>query len=676
MTEAEKKEIVALVMSEISGQAVDFDLQTVTPQRTDILPAVRPDGAGGYTGVTLDWGGITDELTTQAKGFRDEALQAKRDTELLKSETNDIKSEVNDIYTQFNQVVDSTIESVRNVYQSDLNAESTARQTADNTLQQNIDSEASTRAEADTAIGARIDSETTTRESEVAELERVNAIQKYEIENLKAKAEGQIYRTEVVDTEAYSLDVPSSVSPYAEVQKIGGKSVVWNQLVPPYNKTQSANGITIAGDGSGKLTITVSSEVTGYNQVTLGRINLIQGHKYLMFDGDKENGFELYISGYTGINGKLFIFAANSTSSQDILYYVNQTSHSGTYIKHPMTIDLTQMFGSGNEPTLEECKKIFSADYYPYDAGTIKSFPVQSVKSVGKNKAKINVFSNAATDTKAFFQPQVQTVRDRKVIGNYGTPSSTVTGKYTISFTTPSDFDLVQFKHNGSSKDLYIEKFNTILIKPNTNYVLSMYIESSDPTSIGGIKVRDIQLEEGSTATDYTPYKETMLDVSSLTSDLKSAGSVHDEWQNGNVTKRVVSVELGTLNCKYWSSKQCFSFELPNRDIKGSILCNKYKVVDGVNYSNWQNVDDKSIFASTSENLIVVKDTSYTDLTTFKQAMSGVMLYYELATPTESEVPEIDNYLEVEGGGSLTFESDDAVHMPVPSTDRFVVDLT
>ena len=235
MTEAEKKEIVALVMSEISGQAVDFDLQTVTPQRTDILPAVRPDGEGGYTGVTLDWGGITDELTTQAKEFRNEALQAKKDTELLKGETNDIKSDVEDIYRQFNEAVDKTIESVRNVYQSDLNAESTARQTADNTLQQNIDSEASTRAEADTALGARIDSETTTRESEVAELERVNAIQKYEIENLKAKAEGKIYREEIIEANAYKLDVPSSVSPYAEVQKIGGKSVVWNQLRQSYN---------------------------------------------------------------------------------------------------------------------------------------------------------------------------------------------------------------------------------------------------------------------------------------------------------------------------------------------------------------------------------------------------------------------------------------------------------
>ena len=50
--------------------------------------------------------------------------------------------------------------------------------------------------------------------------------------------------------------------------------------------------------------------------------------------------------------------------------------------------------------------------------------------------------------------------------------------------------------------------------------------------------------------------------------------------------------------------------------------------------------------------------------------------YYELDTPTEETVTEIDNYIQVEEGGTLTFESDDAAHMPVSSTDRFVVDLT
>lgn len=549
MTEAEKKEIVALVMSEISGQAVDFDLQTVTPQRTDILPAVRPDGAGGYTGVTLDWGGITDELTTQAKGFRDEALQAKRDTELLKGETNAIKSDVEDIYRQFNEAVDKTIESVRNVYQSDLTAESTARQTADNTLQQNIDSEASTRAEADTALGARIDSETTTRESEVAELERVNAIQKYEIENLKAKAEGQIYREEIVDGEAYTLDVPSSVSPYAEVQKIGGKSVVWNQLID-YSQMveQTHNGINFRKGTNGYLYANGTSIDSAYTKINSFSVKV--GDKFYIKvnqsiistgfimqinDGAQQNFFENKPSIYTAINNIFTVyFVVNSNITVDNVSI------------RPIIINLTQMFGSGNEPTLEKCNKIFSADYYPYDAGTIKSFPVKRVRSL-----------------------------------------------------------------------------------------------NAEGTEIGS------------------------MDVSSVTSDLKSTPLVKDEWINGRKIIRLAECDLGALTWNYGSTNNLwYSNEaLPNQ-MNGTFLFCETVPFEGMNY-NGSNL-------GTNVNGTVnvwVRNGSSTNPPTGKAI-------YILKTPTRETVPEIDNYINVEGGGTLTFESDDAVQMPVPSTDRFVVDLT
>ena len=40
MTEAEKQEIVGLVMTQISSQAVDFDIATEEPQANDLLTAV------------------------------------------------------------------------------------------------------------------------------------------------------------------------------------------------------------------------------------------------------------------------------------------------------------------------------------------------------------------------------------------------------------------------------------------------------------------------------------------------------------------------------------------------------------------------------------------------------------------------------------------------------------
>jgi hypothetical protein len=47
-------------------------------------------------------------------------------------------------------------------------------------------------------------------------------------------------------------------------------------------------------------------------------------------------------------------------------------------------VDLTQMFGAGNEPTLEQCREIFASESYPYNAGTLTSADVTAVQ-VGDN---------------------------------------------------------------------------------------------------------------------------------------------------------------------------------------------------------------------------------------------------------------------------------------------------
>ena len=50
-------------------------------------------------------------------------------------------------------------------------------------------------------------------------------------------------------------------------------------------------------------------------------------------------------------------------------------------------IDLTQMFGAGNEPTIEEFEAMFPASYYPYNAGELLSVEgLQSHDMVGFNQ--------------------------------------------------------------------------------------------------------------------------------------------------------------------------------------------------------------------------------------------------------------------------------------------------
>ena len=60
--------------------------------------------------------------------------------------------------------------------------------------------------------------------------------------------------------------------------------------------------------------------------------------------------------------------------------------------------------------------------------------------------------------------------------------------------------------------------------------------------------------------------------------------------------------------------------------------------------------------------------------------MSGVMLYYELGTPIETDISAYlsdDNLLQVEPGGTLTFENAlaDDYRLPVPSQEGYTIDL-
>lgn len=631
MTDQELKDIVAAVVAELEKSGVDFDYKIEAPLDTDTIFVIRGT-APDYQGVTVTWKGLLDIITAQA-------TQAKTDAETAKNAANAILTQVQSKGTEITNFVatskaeietqkDESVNAVKSVYQTDLNelkgdlnAESTARQTADNTLQQNIDSEASTRAEADTAIGARIDSETTTRESEVAELERVNAIQKYEIENLKAKAEGKIYREEIIEANAYKLDVPSSVSPYAEVQKIGGKSVVWNQLAkeeintPLYSKT--AQSVVV------NRTISSTSDFNTSDIYNVSKIN--KGHSYYLKINSTSKHFRLFDFYSNKIIDCNDGFIHKTTYNWNFVFGYIPDMQTGTYDCKVIIIDLTQMFGAGNEPTLEECKKIFTADYYPYDEGTLKSFPVKTVKSVGKNLCLAkDVYKGADQYLLTTFDGR-ECVRFTSGISVRNKPIRFKENtRYTVSF----DLKMAEYISGGGAEIVFTFFYTDGTFSSArafkteyTNWKRVTHTSQENKTvSLVGVYVNDyrtycyvsnFQLEEGSVATEYSPYMESTIDLSSVTSELKSAGSVHDEWSNGKKIKRV------------------------------------------------------------GERAYTSGDESESGYIT-----DGTTTYYPLATPTEETVPEINNYIQVEGGGTLTFESDDAVHMPVPSTDRFVVDLT
>ena len=92
-------------------------------------------------------------------------------------------------------------------------------------------------------------------------------------------------------------------------------------------------------------------------------------------------------------------------------------------------------------------------------------------------------------------------------------------------------------------------------------------------------------------------------------------------------------VDLGTLTWTYSSDIQRFNattsienIKVVNNSTAIKGLCTQYDIIG----SDYTATTDKSLGVNTS-GLVRIKDTTYTDATTFKNAMKGVLLAYEKA---------------------------------------------
>lgn len=221
-------------------------------------------------------------------------------------------------------------------------------------------------------------------------------------------------------------------------------------------------------------------------------------------------------------------------------------------------------------------------------------------------------------------------------------------------------------------------------------------------TGRGDVIVRDIQVELGDTPTAYTPYHRNVYQIPEAIRNLPgygwSAGTAKNyvDYENKRYVQCVQSVDLGTLTWTYgnlpfgWGDNQWFS--APIQSIKvistntqlANVLCKKYTtrcayVADGNDFFRV----DKSIGQHQDAARVTVLDTAYTDAAAFKQAMQGVILYYELANPIVTDISNLidDDFLrniEVEAGGSVTFKNSngDSYRIPVPSEEEYIVKLS
>lgn len=121
-------------------------------------------------------------------------------------------------------------------------------------------------------------------------------------------------------------------------------------------------------------------------------INIIKGHKYYIYATDKARyaityfyggGMKEILSKDTDAESVIKKILIATGSGVNNLYFnrYNVTSENASYFDGCINlIDLTKIFGSGNEPTTpEEFEAMFPNDYYPYNEGELMSMSVNDV---------------------------------------------------------------------------------------------------------------------------------------------------------------------------------------------------------------------------------------------------------------------------------------------------------
>ena len=511
---------------------------------------------------------------------------------------------------------------------------------------------------------------------------------------------GQTWDFEEDAQTAYQRIVPSGAHAGA-VMAVGGKTVAWNQLCDALPNPGTYKGVKVAvSNGKVSLSGTATDAVlvgVGYAAAT------VPGHKYMAtgLQGGSKSTF--YVQGvnenncYYNILDSAAIFAATGAK-----YRYNIIAVAGTVFAHtlqPMVIDLTLMFGSGNEPADTSDPRIakieaYAAAHPEYNAGELVSALVDEVRVAGKNVAQpISAFSKSGVTMSV----------DKDGVYHFSGTATAVVSAISQNFTLPAGTYTVSVE-SALPANVYvsISSIIALMVGPNTvktgNFVggtayVYLYIQK-------GVVMDDVsiafQVERGTTRTAYVPYQQpSTYPIPSAAKSLPgygwSAGSVAntiERTENGwQYVQRVGSMDLGELSWSIaesviYGSKYFASNSIVNPTKAPAFLTAGYTAMDSANVLA-TNMACLISFNWGENGRVIIRDDKYADVASFKSAMSGKPLYYELSTPITTDITDLmgDSLapFAVESGGSITIhhpKADEGFAIDVPAKIQYITKLS
>lgn len=327
------------------------------------------------------------------------------------------------------------------------------------------------------------------------------------------------------------------------------------------------------------------------------------------------------------------------------------------------------MFGPGKEPTtVEEFARLFPKPYYEYNAGTLMSCKSSAYKTVGYNAFDGELEHGAMyPDGENNANPNV--IRAKNWIQVI--PGQTYTAEISDDVWNGNVFFYGRSVKNDASTGRVIisntSKVSTLVI-PNDIHFIRFSLPNN--TSVPSSNQCAFHLTWSGSKTGYEKYVSYTYSLPNI--ELRSAGNAFDELRpDGTLIRRIGAVDMGTMAWGKMSNGRMTSESLKDiiklhKKYEGypNLVCAKYTIDTPYNLEHTPT--DKTISNGGNGYAIAIYDSDYTDPTAFKQAMSGVYLYYELATPTDVTDAgyEFTSDTYINDYGTQEFMSDQGIQVP------------
>lgn len=221
---------------------------------------------------------------------------------------------------------------------------------------------------------------------------------------------------------------------------VQGRSFKWNQRFSCGAKTYSGTGYSVTHSADNPIfTITATETATSDtgNMFSVSAGAFVEGHSFAVLMLGDERIRVHYKSNGGGTSDQILTATGGGFSNA---YFMFTDLPAGTYECTPILVDLTAMFGAGNEPTTTsdpriEQIKAYAAEHPEYDAGSVKcvepktyrwnqllqqSGTTRTLNGVTTSRSD-GVFNSSGTTSTNYFNIMLNTELDfLKTDGNQG----------------------------------------------------------------------------------------------------------------------------------------------------------------------------------------------------------------------------------------------------------------